>query len=528
MIRGDTSSATTTAEAPSQRVELPRWWAVAAAVVAGFLVLVTSRFTSPGIGPDAAAYVATADSLLEGTGLGFWLENPLVTWPPLWPLMIAAGSWLTGADTDIAGLVINAVATGVCVWLGIRLTVRCLRTATALYAQVVALAMSPFLISLGYLVQTEVVFSAVALGVLWLIMGWRDDDDVRKLVAAGLLCAVAFFVRYQALYAVPVLAGWIGLSSLLRRRGFPRSFLTAVWFALPAVIPAGLWVLRNLSVSDTALGPRFPSDVGPAANVANALATSFKFVTSAPTVPTLPTALLTLVLGVGAVVWLLRVSADGRPFAERVVGAFDGDMGLLATYVAGFTLLMVITRSQVGFDDLDIRLLAPCFVPTTILFLRWCEIVLIERPRTRRAGTALVAVWAAVPVLLTIALIGPANGSITDYGYNAPKAVRAATSPLLDELPEGCVPYSNNAGDLYHSGFRANLSPRKVEYKSDQATEDLAEMQAVLDDGEEVCLVWVTYTVDDEVYDIDELREHFTVTLLAEGDGIETYRITSR
>ena len=51
-----------------------------------------------------------------------------------------------------------------------------------------------------------------------------------------------------------------------------------------------------------------------------------------------------------------------------------------------------------------------------------------------------VTVWAAVPVLLTIALIGPANGSITDYGYNAPKAVRAATSPLLDELPGSDIP----------------------------------------------------------------------------------------
>jgi hypothetical protein len=57
--------------------EAPSRWAVAvAALSAAVLTLVVARFDRPAVGPDAVAYVAIADSLRAGDGIGFWLGTP--------------------------------------------------------------------------------------------------------------------------------------------------------------------------------------------------------------------------------------------------------------------------------------------------------------------------------------------------------------------------------------------------------------------------------------------------------------------
>ncbi len=299
---------------------------------------------------------------------------------------------------------------------------------------------------------------------------------------------------------------------------------------MPAVVPPLLWIARNLSVGDSAMGPRFPSSIGPARNLAAAFSTTFKFLTSLPSVPLAPTAAVTVVGLTVMVVTFERTTrprgdTERRSIVERSLQAFQGPAGLLVVFLVGFTLLMVVTRSMIGFDDLDIRLLSPCLFPTSILLLRWAEIVLLGHPRRRTLGHVAVGGWLGLQIVITLALVGPANSFMADYGFNADRAVAASTSPALDALPDDCRNYSNNAGDLYQSGFEAYLSPRKVEYKSDQPTEELEELVARVEDGEPSCLVWVEYSVDEEYWSVEELRDHLRLVELGSADDVTTYRL---
>ena len=104
----------------------------------------------------------------------------------------------------------------------------------------------------------------------------------------------------------------------------------------------------------------------------------------------------------------------------------------------------------------------------------------------------------------------------------------AATSPALARVPDGCVLYSNNAGDLYRGGTNAELSPRKVEYKSDQRTNDLRDLQKAVDGGQAACLAWVGYTDDDEVYSREELSTVVRLVQLGASDGVTVYRMEPR
>ncbi len=539
----DTATRVEPLDDPAEDPGVPNWAIGVAAALTALLTLAVARITHPAVGPDAVSYLAVSNSIRTGGGIAFWLEDPLLTWPPLWPALIAGLTAVTRLDSDVAALVLNALAAAGCVPIGFAVARRVLRTRFTTRAMLISLAVSPVLIGLAVLVQTEVVFALVTLGVLYVLMRWIDDDAPKWLVIAGLLCAVGFYVRYQAIYVVPVFGAWIGLRVLLRRRSAGGAALSGsslgaavaagLWYVVPAVVPALAWIARNLTLGDSAMGPRFPSSIGPARNLAAAFSTTFKFLTSLPSVPLAPTAAVTVIGLAVLVVSLERTTRpDGRSMrstvVDRCLDAFQGPAGLLVVFVGGFTLLMVVTRSIIGFDDLDIRLLSPCLFPTSILLLRWCEIVLLTPARLRTLGRVAVGGWLGLQIVITLALVGPANSFMADYGFNADRAVAASTSPALDALPEDCRNYSNNAGDLYQSGFEAFISPRKVEYKSDQPTRDLEKIVDRVESGEPVCLVWVEYSVDEEYWSVDELREHLRLVELGSADDVTTYRLEPR
>lgn len=522
---------------PGSRPTLRARWIALAAATTSALTLAATRITHPAVGTDAVAYIAVANSIKDGHGFGFWLEDPLLTWPPLWPSLLAAGMKLTGWRGDLVAIAVNTVLVAVCVVLGVAVARRVLSSSKVLAVLAASLAVSPFLVGLAVFVQTEVIFAVISLGIILAIMRASEAGKAvapRWLILAGLLTAVGFYIRYQAIYVVPVFVLWLVVRAWLQTRSPLKALVPALWYAVPAVVPSAIWIARNLSVGDTAMGPRFPSNVGPVQNLAGALRTTFKFITSAPTFPLIPAALLAFVIGVVALVVLLRSTRprEGGPqYASRLAQAWCGWTGLLTVFVGGFTALMVVSRSVIGFDDLDVRLLAPCLVPTSILFLRYVEVVLLDPTRTPRlhtAGRALVVVWFIPQVVITLALLGPANGVVADFGYNADRALAASTSSALDAMPPGCVPYSNNAGDLYRSGFEAELSPRTVEYKSSQRTHQLEDLTRRVERGEVACLVWVEYTDDVENYSPKQIAEVLDLERLASADDVTVYLLRPR
>ncbi|MBM3662295.1 MAG: glycosyltransferase family 39 protein [Actinobacteria bacterium] len=505
---------------------LARWYVSVVALVPIALTAVAVRFTQPAAGTDAVAYIAVADSLRAGDGLGFFLERPLTTWPPLWPVLLAVGSAVTGWRGDLVAVALNAVMLVGVVLLSAAVVSRILSDLRLRALFVAGVAVSPLLIGLGAFVQTEVAFVLLSLLTIWLLLLATERHLPVLLVTAGLVTSTGFYIRYQALYVVVPFALWLAVRAWRQDRRLAGVVTDVCWYAVPAVVPSVAWMLRNLSISDTAMGPRFPSSVGPLQNLAAAFRTTAKFVTSIPDGPNLVLAAL------GVVIVTVVVATAIRTQGFRPLDAAAGPVGLLSIFVTVFTALMVVSRSIVGFDDLDIRLLAPSLVPTALLFLRWVELVLLDRPRWRTVGWTVAGVWLGTQVLLTLALLGPLNSVISDVGYNAPRAVAASRSPALTALPEGCVLYSNNSADIYRSQVEALISPRRTEYKSDQPTDDLEELQlrvdAASERNEQVCLVWVEYSVDPDFHDRADIAGVVDLREVASADGVTSYVLAPR
>ena len=90
------------------------------------MLLATSLYGA-GVSADAAKNLSTADSLLAGRGFFDHSGGPLVYWPPLYPLVLAGVSNLTGWDVFVSGWYLNVLLVAVNVFLSGMLVYEALR-----------------------------------------------------------------------------------------------------------------------------------------------------------------------------------------------------------------------------------------------------------------------------------------------------------------------------------------------------------------------------------------------------------------
>ena len=87
--------------------------AVLAIILCG---VVTSKYGA-GISSDSTKYLSVAQNLLEGNGLVDHKGAPLLSWPPLYSMILARLSLLTGLDVFVAGWYFNVFVFGLNVFL---------------------------------------------------------------------------------------------------------------------------------------------------------------------------------------------------------------------------------------------------------------------------------------------------------------------------------------------------------------------------------------------------------------------------
>jgi len=101
-------------------------------------VLLATSLYGAGVGSDAAKNLSTAASLLAGHGFFDHTGAPLVYWPPLYPLLLAGISALTGWDVFASGWYLNVLVMAANVFLAGMLVYEALRE-KVLYAYLGAL-----------------------------------------------------------------------------------------------------------------------------------------------------------------------------------------------------------------------------------------------------------------------------------------------------------------------------------------------------------------------------------------------------
>ena len=100
---------------PSVTLQKNTYWLFLACLALVLMVLggiATSRYGA-GVSSDSVKYMAVAQNLLEGNGLYDHRGWPLMAWPPLYSITLAALVWLTGMDVFILAWYLSILLLGV-------------------------------------------------------------------------------------------------------------------------------------------------------------------------------------------------------------------------------------------------------------------------------------------------------------------------------------------------------------------------------------------------------------------------------
>jgi hypothetical protein len=513
---------------PSDRAVLPLAFLGTAAVL-------ISNVSGIAVGDDGVGYRATADSLLAGNGLGYFLERPLTVWPPVWPWLMAAVNKVTPLDSLGAAIVLNAAVTFVAVLLGHRLLRRVVVQDRLVLVGTAVIALGSSTIGFGHLLMTDFAFATVLVGLLLLLLNFAEDHHPGYLIGAGALVWLAFELRYVALYLIPIAGLWLLLDR--GRRFLLRVRDAALFGAVSLVVPIA-WMLRNHSLDGTYTGPRYPSARGLPANAFDILATMGRFLLPgvANGATKLWAAVALVVLAVAA--WLglrvlLATRTDGESPAARSYRLLGGPTGLVLMMGFGYLLYMLYVRSTTALNQLDLRLLNPAYLPLLVLGLTLIARLDALGPppgnRWPRRGLVVAYLWAAANIGAgLVAMVAFAAGNPYFEGnYESDVFASIRDDPALSALPAGCHVESNQPNALYPT-VEATWSPRRTGLESNEPVDDLDRLVEQLADRP-TCLVWIDEPpVWGHLWTLDELRERIGLKQLARSGEVAVYQVTPK
>lgn len=401
-------------------------------------VVVGTQAYGIGMTPDSIAYIKAARAMLHLQPLPALFSH----WPPGYPTLLAAASWLTHGDPRHLAAFYN----GLCVALSVVFSaVLIFRQRVGLVWTVLgaaAVAACDTLYACSTMAWSEP--TLIVLMLLSFVSLQRAADRGRGFVLAGLLAGLCFLTRYIG-FAVAA-TGVLMLLVNNPRSSYAR-LRAALIYGLAASVPAVLWLVYNWSTQHNLTGTREASD------------TSLLQASKLAAAGLLRRSELQLALPLAVVGLILGRSRSGSAIDTRVVW-------VLWTFAVIYLLALCVLASLIRFDTIDDRLLLPAVV--ALLVGSFAGIAGLCQRLGERAGA-----WATTALGLVIGavLIGRSLAVETDfarvamvYGTGGYSQQYWHEDPVLRTLSKlrPDMPIESNAPDVIYGvlDWPADATPR--------------------------------------------------------------------
>lgn len=414
------------------------WLLVILASLGAASVLARQITFGVGLTWDPLNYIVVARNLIEGNGfVQLYADKEYTRWPPLYPMLLAAGSLFLFDPLDTAGMV-GAFT----FWLTVLIVGQYARQRFAsrilMLWVCLAVAISYPLTSVAAWAFTEVPFILfVSLSLIWTDR-FLHHGRQGALGWAAIFAALACLTRYVGVSLILVV-----LPLVMLRPGVPLRDRTrqGATYALVALFPICLWMLRNFLIEGRPIGRR----TGPRHTFIETLDTMLGEVARGVLLWDLwnpPEAIRFVAILLAAVAVLIPVIVAGYVFVRSVrKGVTSSDrcgwisLAVFGGYALVHFLSIMIAASVSYVMPRGGRMLAPAYIPlllATALVLD--QLLISERPgsgpnrigsppilrtvrrpdrgRTRRLGILLalpLALWLVSQALLNVRDIRRAN-----------------------------------------------------------------------------------------------------------------------
>ena len=435
----------------------------AAAALGAVLVLARQATYGAALHWDSINYVAVARNLLAGGGFRGYSGVVYASWPPLYPLMLAAASIDVLDPLDVAGP-LNAALFGLTIFVVGQYLRRRLESRFLVVWAALAIALAAPLAGLAAYALTGTAFILLVTLTLIHTDAFLANGRTSSLVRTGVCAALAWQTRYVG----AALLAAVAVMLLAQRGARPgQRVRRAAGFLLLAGTPMALWLMRNRLLAGTFTG-RFgdgilswPATLSGAGTVLRSWATF-----DLPMVEGQAMALLgllpaaALAAACGIIIrtrWRTRRTPSGW-LPCYVFGGFA------VTYFAAVTVSLALGATE---HDVQPRFLAPLYVPLLVTAAFALDRLLgsaLRRRRFRRlwkrrwvmprshaaaaVATAVLCCWTAGQIEPNVHEIRRANSEGL-AGYAHSFWTRSETREWLSRNPLPGRVYSNEAIAAY-------------------------------------------------------------------------------
>ena len=498
------------------------------AVLGFLLIFISTQPWGAGLTNDSIGYIGAARHLIVGEGVISYDGNPLVVQPPLYPVVLALIARLSGSDPLTVANLVNGILFGCIVFLGGWLIKKILPPSPPY----VLLGTLTILFSIpihfvSVLAWSEPLFICFATSTLLFARRYTEKQDMISLVLMSTGIALACMTRYIGITLI-LWGFWFVLKYAPKTSKVKYLHLGILLFI--SALPAFCWIIRNVSVSGTLIGPRVSSTYSLSQNLGFAFYEALEWFV--PGVIVFYRWMLIVVsAGAGLFVgWTLQSSL-------QTVKQRFGDIKPSLVFMLIYALFLIFSSTTTSYDRIGHRLLSPIYIPLILCLLTLFR-ALVEPYRERFSPRAVntflivsVSFWLVYP---TYATVKAAATIIRDgQGYSGKAWKQSETIQYLSQnqhqIEAGALPvYSNVPEALYILlDIPARLSPWKT--SQDLPTDDATSIEwNGWYDGNRAWLVLFNETYKKNLLTIDELESFSTIELIAQFTDAAVYAVENR
>jgi hypothetical protein len=408
------------------------------AVLASLLCwIVTSKYGA-GVSSDSTKYLSVAQNLLEGNGLVDHKGAPLLSWPPLYSMILAGWSLLTGLDVFVAGWYFNVFLLGLNVFLSGVISYRVF-SQQPLYAYLASLFVFLSLSSLRIHadISSDPFYLTLTLGFLIAVDSYIKKRSYLAFAWMVLFSVLAPLQRYVGL-AITVTAEIVILIEnrksirTLLRDGFVLGFLS--------VLPIAWWLIVHNMIMNGSLWGLSSQPVDVSENISLSLTKMLhwfvpylSFLMPILTRPWIPLSALALLL--------FLMNRNHREYGRAWVRSFTAP-SVYPTMIYAIVYFVALALTVITNDHRDLfsdRYYVILLVPTAIfIFLTFDQLVLphlhFSHRRIQSALILIFTLWAIYPLYSTGEYLSNARVDGEPSGANMFNNLRYHEMPMVTEL----------------------------------------------------------------------------------------------
>ena len=389
-----------------------KWITLLIVVLAGLgtaNILARTATYGTAVGTDSIRLLSTALNFLAGEGLRDFAGNPMVIWPPLFPLLLAAFGWV-GIEPLEAGRLINATAFGLTI-----LAVGCylrshLRSRLLVLAATTTLAASLPLSYWASHFMTDSLFVLLTLLALIQLAAFLHRGGRTPLLLAAVFTALAALTRYPGVALIGT--GVLVLLPLARQR-------QALVFGAVSSVPLLAVLARNWAATGHLTAATGHRTKPLRQSLSAGLHQTVEVVREWIVPPQTPDGLAYLLgLAVAAVVLAsaAAILRGRKPDPEAAPLSFGlGPVLPFGAFTVGYIAFMVAVVPFTVTQGIDSRYLLPIYVPLLLT-----AAFLLDRFLSIKATGRMVAIRCVVASLVVLA-------SLTHIGFSTRRNLHLTT-----------------------------------------------------------------------------------------------------